>query len=133
MNRINVEITKVYSSDGIVLVDMEAGNCPMSAMLIEASEIPRWIMPGNIISAVFKETEVSLAKEFSGKISLRNKLPCIIEFIERGQIMSVITLRFGEEIIHSAITTRSVDSMELKQNDNVLALIKANEITLMQQ
>jgi molybdopterin-binding protein len=35
--------------------------------------------------------------------------------------------------IQSAITTRSVDMLDLKIDDEVTAMIKANEITLMQK
>jgi len=131
MNRIDLIIKEVYCSGGIILVDMETEDIPMSALLIDAADNPDWLKKGNVISAVFKETEVSIAKNLSGIISLRNKLLCSVINIKRGELMSVISLKFQHYIIDSAITTRSVNLLNLKENDEVMALIKANEITLM--
>lgn len=133
MNRIEVTIKQVVNSGGIIMVDMEAGNLTMTAMLIDASQNPVWLKQGNRVYAVFKETEVSIAKDFSGKISLRNKLPCSVKHIDRGELMSLIHMSFNEDEIYSAITTRSVDMLELNTGDEVTAMIKANEITLMQK
>lgn len=133
MNRIEVTIMQVVNSGGIIMVDMEAGGLTMTAMLIDASQNPVWLKQGNRVYAVFKETEVSIAKDFSGKISLRNKIPCRVKQIDRGELMSLIHMTFNEDQIHSAITTRSVDMLELNSGDEVTAMIKANEITIMQK
>jgi molybdate transport system regulatory protein len=133
MNRIEVKIKQVMNSGGIIMVDMEAAGLTMTALLIDAPHNPVWLKQGNLIYAVFKETEVSIAKDFSGKISLRNKIPCRVVKVERGELMSIIHMTFMDCQIQSAITTRSVDMLELKKDDEVTAMIKANEITLMQK
>jgi molybdopterin-binding protein len=66
-------------------------------------------------------------------ISLRNKIPCTVSYIDRGELMSIIHMSFKNFKIQSAITTRSADMLELKTEDSVTAMIKANEITLMQK
>ena len=133
MNRLEVTIKQVMNSGGIVMVDMETAGLTMTALLIDAPHNPSWLKQGNLIFAVFKETEVSIAKDFSGKISLRNKIPCRVVNIVRGELMSIIHMAFMDNQIQSAITTRSVDMLELKKDDEVTAMIKANEITLMQK
>ena len=121
------------NSDGIIMVDMIAAGLTMTALLIDTPHNPDWLKQGNLIYAVFKETEVSIAKDFSGKISLRNKIPCRVSHVERGELMSIIHMTFMNYKIQSAITTRSVDSLDLRKDDEVTAMIKANEITLMQK
>jgi molybdate transport system regulatory protein len=133
MNRIEVTIKQVMNSGGIVMVDMEAAGLTMTALLIDTPYNPAWLKQGNLIYAVFKETEVSIAKDFSGKISLRNKLPCRVIKIVRGELLSIIHMNFRDNEIQSAITTRSVEMLDLKIDDEVTAMIKANEITLMQK
>lgn len=133
MNRIEVIIKQVLNSGGIVMVDMEAAGLSLTALLIDAPHNPGWLKQGNLIYAVFKETEVSIAKDFSGKISLRNKIPCRVSRIERGELMSIIHLTYRNCQLQSAITTRSVDMLDLKTDDEVTAMIKANEVTLMQK
>jgi molybdate transport system regulatory protein len=132
MNCIEVTIKLVLNSGGIIMVDMEAGNLIMTALLIDAKHNPGWLTQGNRVNAVFKETEVSIAKDFSGKISLRNKIPCMVTQVERGELMSIIHLTFMHYQLQSAITSRSVDMLDLKAGDEVTAMIKANEITLIE-
>jgi molybdate transport system regulatory protein len=133
MNRIPVTITAVESAEGITLVDMAAEKCFLSAMLVTSNDKSPWLQKGKKASAVFKETEVSLARDPLGSISIRNKLPCVIDHIEKGKLMSVLTLRFGRIDIRSAITTRSVDMLDFKAGDEIIALIKSNEISLLLQ
>jgi len=100
-------------------------------MLIDSATKPDWLEIGKNVSLIFKETEVSIAKDLNGKISLRNRLICKVISIERGELLSKINLQFGAYNISSAITTRSVDYLELVVGDEVTALIKSNEISLM--
>lgn len=131
MNRIEANIAQISSSGGVILVDMVAENCSMSALLIDVANKPDWLKKDNNVYIIFKETEVSIGKNVEGKISLRNKIPCTITHIERGELMSLVSMDFEGYKINSAITTRSVDMLELEIGDKVTAFIKANELTLM--
>ena len=114
-----------------MLIDVDVNGHGFSAMLIDSASKPEWLEIGKTINLVFKETEVSLAKDLQGKISMRNRLQSKVISIERGELLSKVNLQFGNYFIASAITTRSVDSLELQVGDEVTALIKANEISLM--
>jgi molybdate transport system regulatory protein len=133
MNKLSVKISEIQCSGGVILVDLIAGETQMSALLIDAIEKPDWLKKGNTLFVVFKEAEVTLAKGFSGKISTRNKLPCKVQNIEKGELISLITLDFYGNIIYSAITSRAVEHLELQLGDEVTALIKSTELTLMQK
>lgn len=133
MNKLSGTIIKIQQSGAILLVDVEVDGHGFSAMLIESASQPDWLQVGNTIELVFKETEVSLAKNLSGMISMRNRMKCTIQHIERGVLLSKIRLKFQEYILTSAITTRAVDTLELKVNDEVEALVKANEVSLMKK
>jgi molybdate transport system regulatory protein len=132
MNILPVIINEITSSGGVVLVDMQSNDCQLSAILVDGDDLPPWLTKGASVSAVFKESELSIAVNLSGKISLRNRFPCTVQSIEQGEIISVIALKFGKYIIHSAITTRSVKTLELTTGIEVTALIKANEVSLIQ-
>jgi molybdate transport system regulatory protein len=131
MNKLSGVITKIQQSGAILLVDVDVNGHGFSAMLIESVTQPEWLKEGSSIDLVFKETEVSLAKNLSGMISMRNRMKCSVLQIERGELLSKISLKFQQYIIISAITTRSVDSLDLKVGDEVEALVKANEVSLM--
>lgn len=133
MNKLPGKITKVQQSGAILLVDVDVDGHGFSALLIESATHPEWLQAGNTIDLVFKETEVTLAKNLSGIISMRNRMKCIVQQIERGELLSKINLKFQEYIVTSAITTRAVDSLQLDIGDDVEALVKANEVSLMKK
>ena len=133
MNKLPGRITKVQQSGAILLVDVDVDGHGFSALLIESATHPEWLQTGNTIDLVFKETEVTLAKNLSGIISMRNRMKCTVLQIERGELLSKINLKFQEYIVTSAITTRAVDSLQLDIGDDVEALVKANEVSLMKK
>ena len=133
MNKLTGIISKIQQSGAILLVDVNVDGHGFSAMLIESATQPEWLQPGNTIELVFKETEVSLAKNLSGMISMRNRMKCTILHIECGELLSKVSLQFQEYTITSAITTRSVNLLDLKIGDEVEALVKANEVSLMKK
>jgi len=133
MNKLTGTISQIQQSGAILLVDVDVDGHGFSAMLIESATQPEWMQTGNTINLIFKETEVSLAKNLSGMISMRNRMKCLIQQIERGELLSKVSLQFQKYVITSAITTRSVNSLDLKIGDEVEALVKANEISLMKK
>ena len=133
MNKLPGIITRIQQSGAILLVDVEVEQQMFSALLIESVQQPEWLVSGNNVDVVFKETEVSLAKNFSGQISMRNRMKCSVQAIDRGDLLSKIKLNFKNFTISSAITTRSVDSLILEIGDEVEALVKANEVSLMKK
>jgi molybdopterin-binding protein len=133
MNKLSGTITKIQQSGAILLVDVEVNGHGFSAMLIESASKPDWLYDGNSVNLIFKETEVALAKNLSGIISMRNRMKCSVRQIKRGELLSKIDLKFGDYMIASAITTRSVDSLGLKIGDEVEALVKSNEVSLMKK
>ena len=63
-------------------------------------------------------------------ISIRNRLPGTIEKIISDKVVSEVTIRTAAGIVTSIITTASVQRMNLKEGDNVLAAIKATEVSI---
>jgi molybdate transport system regulatory protein len=133
MNKLTGRISKIQQSGAILLVDVDVDGHGFSAMLIESATQPDWLLEGNVVDLVFKETEVSLAKNLSGMISMRNRMKCTVQRVERGELLSKVSLQFLKYTLTSAITTRSVNSLDLKIGDEVEALVKANEVSLMKK
>ena len=133
MNKLTGIITEIQQSGAIMLVDVAVDGHGFSALLIESATHPQWLQTGNTIDLVFKETEVTLAKDLSGIISMRNRMKCKVERIDRGGLLSKIMLKFQNKTIASAITTRAADALRLMIGDDVEALVKANEISLLKK
>jgi molybdate transport system regulatory protein len=133
MNKLPGRISRIQQSSSIILVDVDVDGHVFSAMLIESATRQEWLQEGHPVDLVFKETEISLGKNLSGLISLRNRMKCRVLQIERGELLSIISLAFQNFTIVSAITTRSVEMLDLKIGDEVEALVKANEVSLMKK
>lgn len=133
MNILTGVITKIQQSGAILLVDVDVDGQIFSALLIESATPADWLQKSRCVDLVFKETEVSLAKDLSGQISLRNRMKCQVLKIERGELLSTIQLKFKKYSITSAITTRAVDSLQIVVGDLVEAMVKSNEVSLMKK
>jgi molybdate transport system regulatory protein len=130
MNKLKATILHVDSNSHMSLVDLAIGDDVLSATLLETPAQVAYLHVGKQVAVLFKETEVSLAKNLSGLISLRNRLKTKVKQIERGDILSAVTLGYQQHTIVSVITTRGMDRLKLAVGDEVEALIKANEVVL---
>ena len=132
MNQLRGRIIAIESNDHLSLVDVEIGGDTFSAMLLETPDSAPYLAIGNEVQLLFKETEVSLAKNLSGQISLRNRVQGRVRAVRSGAILSEVVLEYRGHTLTSIITTRSIKRLDIQQGDEVEALIKANEVSLME-
>lgn len=132
MNRLRGRIVGIESNDHVSLVDVEVHGDTFSAMLLETPEIAPFLAIGNEVLVLFKETEVSLAKNLAGLISLRNRIHGTVRTVRSGAILSEVELDCRGQKLTSIITTRSIRRLNIQAGDEVEALIKANEVSLME-
>ena len=131
MNQLPGTIKNVTSSGNVSLVSLETAGIDMSAIILGTTANTPYLRPGKTVLILFKESEVSIGKNFSGMISLRNQIDAEIIAIERGEVFSKIDMEFMSLQITSLITTRSTERLELTPGDKVTAFIKSNEVMLM--
>jgi len=62
--------------------------------------------------------------------SIRNRLPGTIEKIISDKVMSEVVIRTAAGVVTSIITTGSVQRMNLKEGDNVFAVVKATAVSV---
>ena len=63
-------------------------------------------------------------------ISARNKIQGRVSGIQSGEVMSLVTIQAGEQRLVSAVTNEGVKELQLKQNDQVTAVVKSTEVML---
>jgi molybdate transport system regulatory protein len=132
LNKLNGKIVAIAHNSHMSLVDVAVGDVMYSATLLETPDTASYLQIGRKVTLLFKETEVSLAKNLAGELSLRNRFFVTVTGIQRGDIMSAIQLAYGEQSLTSVITTRGLDRLQLAIGEQVEALVKANEIALME-
>jgi molybdopterin-binding protein len=130
MNILKGNITNIQGSESLSLVKITVGNTIFTSIIIDTPESETHFKIGNTVNVYFKETEVIIAKNEPLNISIQNKILCKIDFIKQGEILSELHLSFREFNIKSLITTNAVKTLNLKNGDAVLALIKTNEVSL---
>jgi molybdate transport system regulatory protein len=130
LNKLYGNITAIQNNDYMSLVDVNVGSDTLTATLLETPATASYLVVGTFVVVMFKETEVSLAKHLAGELSLRNRIHVKVNKIERGDILSVVSLDYFNEKLTSVITTRAVGRLNLSVGDQLEALIKANEVVL---
>lgn len=130
MNELRGRIAAIETNGFVSLVDVAVGSDTFTAILLETPASAPFLAAGREVAVLFKETEVSLAKNLSGQISLRNRIRTRVQAIVRGEILSEIRLDYQGQALTSIITARAVKRLALQEGDEVEALIKANEVSL---
>lgn len=130
MNELRGRIAAIETNGVVSLVDVAVGSDTFTAILLETPASAPFLAAGREVAVLFKETEVSLAKNLSGLLSLRNRVRTRVQGIVRGEILSEIRLDYQGQALTSIITARAAERLALQEGDEVEALIKANEVSL---
>lgn len=130
MNRVAGKIAAVETCGSVTLVDVKVGPRNYSATILGNGEATAAWEVGTSVALLFKETEVALAKNLIGMISLRNRFTGLVKTVESGQVLTKVSFEADGDIITSLITTRSAQTMQIAIGDVVEGLVKANEMTL---
>ena len=132
MNRLKGVIKAIATEQDISLVTVATAGEIFSALVIDTPHTAAYLRPNQEISMVFKETEMSIGKNLSGSLSLRNRFAATVLNIKAGQILSSINLDFKGHLLCAIITTQSVADLNLAVGDHVVGLVKTNEVSLME-
>lgn len=130
MNRLPGTIVAVEAYGSVAVVEVAVGARLFTASLLGSGEAAAQWPAGARVSLLFKETEVALAKNLSGQISLRNRMPATITALEPGRLLTRVWLEMDGLRFSSLITTRSAQGMQLAVGQQVEGLVKSNEVGL---
>lgn len=130
MNRIPAVITAIKAHDGITIVSFMAEEQPMRMM---ALEIDNSLEAGSGVILGVKASNISLAKAPLGLMSITNQLQVTAVHIENGKLLSSVKFRLGDTVLESIITLDSAKRMNLQKDDNIIALIKSSELSILEK
>lgn len=130
MNRLPGRIRSVETSGHLSLVDVDVGGDLLACLVLDTPESAPYLAAGTPVAALFKETEVVLARTDPGAVSLRNRLACSVIGREAGRLVTHFRLGYRGLVLHALVTTRSAEALGLGDGDPVLALIKSTEVSL---
>jgi len=130
MNTLRGTISSIETEGNISLVRVQVGDSKLTSVIIETPQSATYLFEGNELNVLFKETEVVIGKGEEISISLQNRLECIVQNIEVGALLGKLTLQHPKGIIRSVITANAIRQLNIKVGDEVMALIKTNEVML---
>ena len=135
MSHLKATIEKIESVDDLNIVTFDCAGQKLQMVSLELSEE---IQPKVKVKLACKPIAVALAKptmdveNFSSILSYSNQLKVQIDSIERGKLLSSILLRLGTFSLESIMGTDAVERLSLEEGDDVIALIKANELSILE-
>jgi len=133
MSKLIATVKNIESVDDLNIVTFICNNETLKMMSLDLNKS---IQIGKRVILVCKPTSVALAKPtidhkaFSEMLSYANQIKVKISSMDVGLLLSSIKLQFGDSFLESIIASASVQRMKLNENDELLALIKANELSI---
>lgn len=101
---------------------------PLSVIITKTSCDDLHLSVGDTIYILIKGTDVMLAKSFSGMLSARNKAKGIVKKIIQGDVLSKVFVESQGDILHAFITNNSLKEMDIREGDEVTAVVKSTEL-----
>ena len=130
MNSLKGRILSVQSTGNLSLVTLDVDGIELKSVVLENRETASYLIEGRPINILFKETEVVIATGDVTGISLQNRLAGTVLSVERGELISKVTVNTPVGEVAAVITTPAVDRLLLEPGKPVTALVKTNEILL---
>jgi len=133
MSKLIATVKNIESVDELNIVTFVCNGETLKMMSLDLNET---IQIGKRVVLACKPTSVALAKPtmdykaFSEMLSYANQIKVKISSMDVGVLLSSIKLQFGDSSLESILTSASVERMKLNENDDLLALIKANELSI---
>jgi molybdate transport system regulatory protein len=130
MNVLPGLIQEIWTEGHLSLVRIKIENDLFSSIVIDTPQTASYLIVDTKVDMLFKENEVVIAQSFSGQISMQNRFVCTIRSIEKGKLLSKLVLNYRQHTIASLITTNATEQLECAVGDEVIAMVKTNEISL---
>ena len=132
-SRLNAEIVDISQHDSrasvvVRLETLEVINAQVPVDFIKINELAI----GSLVSVLIESEAVSVARYDEKELSSRNKLKTKVKdiMIHEDEVLLRLSLR-NDEIIDSQITYKSFEKLNIKKEDELLAIFKAYSITLL--
>lgn len=125
MSQIIATIKNIRNVDSLNIVEFGFYNHTLKMVSLNLS---KQISINKKVQLSIKPTNILIAKNLQGEISISNQLKAKIAKVENGELLSSILLKVEDTILESIITVDSSKNMNLVKDEEVLILIKASDL-----
>lgn len=127
MSQLVATIKKINSVDNLNIVEFDFDGITLKMMSLD---LDKEIQINKKVKLSVKPSNVIIAKNLFGEISLSNQLVATIQSIENGELLSSVILKVNETTFESLITVDSSKRMNLQVGEEVQILIKASNLSI---
>ena len=127
MSQFVATIKKIQSIDNLNIVKFDFCGLTLKMMSLDLNDD---VEIGKKVKLSVKPSNISIAKNLSGEISLSNKIVATIQSLENGQLLTSVILKINDTILESIITVDSSKRMNLQIGEVVTILIKASNLSI---
>ncbi|MEU5282037.1 TOBE domain-containing protein [Streptomyces asoensis] len=130
-NQLPGTVTAVHPGEvmATVKIRLDGGQDLTAAITLEAVE-QLALAPGTAVHALVKSTEVALATARVDGLSIRNQLPGALTGLVTGGVMASVKISLAGSELTAVITKEAAEDLGLFVGSDVIALIKATEVSL---
>jgi molybdopterin-binding protein len=129
MNILQATIASVTSSEHLSCLGVAVGEDTFYLLLAETSD-ERHLL-NTPVTLAFKETEVILSK--TRIATTANVQRAFVQTIERGIILSQITLTYHEMTLNVLAPTLTLNTLAIREGDEVYWMVQPSEISLLRE
>lgn len=130
MNTLEGKITTIKNKGSLSIVEVDVSGILFNTIIIETPKTVSYLKEGNPIKLIFKETEVVVGKGTNHPTSIQNQAIGKIEKIEKGELLSKLTIDISIGKVIAIITTDALHILQLELGEQVTTMIKTTEIML---
>ena len=125
MSQIIATIKNIRNVDSLNIIEFGFFNHTLKMVSLNLN---KEITLNKKVKLSIKPTNILIAKNLQGEISISNQLKAKIVKVENGELLSSILLKVEDTILESIITVDSSKNMNLVEDEEVLILIKASDL-----
>ena len=129
---IKAKIVRILSKDDVSLFELKGLNLEANLFMLVLNEASKFALDDEI-GLGFKSSDVVLAKNRLDTSSLENELKCVVEAINFGEVLSVVSLKCDQISFEAIISNHALKALNLSKNDSVFAYIKSTSIHISTQ
>ena len=127
MSQLVATIKKINSIDNLNIVEFDFNGLTLKMMSLDLNDD---VKIGKKVELSVKPTNISIAKNLIGEISLSNQIVATIQSLENGQLLTSVILKINDTLLESIITVDSSKRMNLQIGEVVTILIKASNLSI---
>jgi len=129
MSQMVATVKSIENFEQLNIVSFQFQNLTLKMMSLDLNTS---ITVGKKVILTVKPTNIAIAKDLTGSLSFSNQMVASIKAINNGKLLSALTLQANDIVFESIITVSSAQRMNLQINDEVLMLIKASDLSILE-